>query len=258
MDTYTKDDYERIANAVGVSTADVLKHAIEFEEAATSYRLRIPPAKREGGPTLKLRNQRPKKSKESPELRRQRSEKPKTLSELRKKAQQVEAAARKLLLHLGVRRLDEAPDGPGDHDLFTFLASYSGSSEETVTQATARVGRLAELLEAIDAAKSLEACAYKAAQESVRYAKLLPEGHQGDIAAIGWNADMMSLFKKITGKDPGTGELEIELRGDLASILALSKTGENKAFSTKEKALQIKMVAGARNQRCLHLDHAIL
>jgi len=41
------------------------------------------------------------------------------------------------------------------------------------------------------------------------------------------------------------GELEIQLRGDLASILALSKTGENKAFSTKEKALQIKMVAGA-------------
>jgi hypothetical protein len=46
---------------------------------------------------------------------------------------------------------------------------------------------------------------------------------------------------------PVNGELEIELRGDLASILALSKTGENKAFSTTEKALQIKMVAGARN-----------
>jgi len=57
---------------------------------------------------------------------------------------------------------------------------------------------------------------------------------------------------------PVNGELEIELRGDLASILALSKTGENKAFSTTEKALQIKMVAGARNQRCLHLDHAVL
>ena len=86
MPTYTKDDYERIAGAIGVSTADVLKHAIEFEAAATWYRLRIPPAKREGGPTLELRNQSPKKSKESPERRKQRSEKPKTLSELRKKA----------------------------------------------------------------------------------------------------------------------------------------------------------------------------
>ena len=57
---------------------------------------------------------------------------------------------------------------------------------------------------------------------------------------------------------PVDGELEIELRGDLASILALSKTGKNKAFSATEKALQIKMVAGARNQRCLHLDHAVL
>jgi hypothetical protein len=35
---------------------------------------------------------------------------------------------------------------------------------------------------------------------------------------------------------PVNGELEIELRGDLASILALSKTGENKAFSATEKA----------------------
>jgi len=46
---------------------------------------------------------------------------------------------------------------------------------------------------------------------------------------------------------PVDGELEIELRGDLASILALSKTGKNKAFSATEKALQIKMVAGARS-----------
>lgn len=37
---------------------------------------------------------------------------------------------------------------------------------------------------------------------------------------------------------PVNGELEIELRGDLASILALSKTGGNKAFFTTEKALQ--------------------
>ena len=61
MPTYTKDDYERIANAIDVSTADVLKHEIKFEDAATWYRLRIPPAKREGGPTLELRNQRPKR-----------------------------------------------------------------------------------------------------------------------------------------------------------------------------------------------------
>jgi site-specific DNA recombinase len=57
---------------------------------------------------------------------------------------------------------------------------------------------------------------------------------------------------------PSHGKLKIELRGDLAGILALSEAGKGNAFSANEKALQIKMVAGARNQRCLHLDHAIL
>jgi hypothetical protein len=52
---------------------------------------------------------------------------------------------------------------------------------------------------------------------------------------------------------PVDGKLEIELRGDLASILALSETGKNNAFSAREKALQIKMVAGACNHRELTL-----
>jgi hypothetical protein len=44
---------------------------------------------------------------------------------------------------------------------------------------------------------------------------------------------------------PIDGRLEIELRGNLAGILALSEAGKGSAFSPKEKALQIKMVAGA-------------
>src|SRR5262245_47764800 len=43
---------------------------------------------------------------------------------------------------------------------------------------------------------------------------------------------------------PVDGKLNIELRGDLAGILAMSKAGKAGAFSPKEKALQIKMVAG--------------
>ena len=199
MPTYSQKHFERIATAVGVNAADVLQFRSEFEEAARCYRQNIPPAKRLDGPTLELRNQHPKKSKEPPERH---TKKPKTLSQLRKKAGQVEAAARKLLLHLGVRRLDEAPDGPGDGELLTFLAAHSGSSEEYVIDATARVGRLTELLEAIEAAKRLEAFSYKAAQDAAKFAKLLPKGHQGDVAAIGWIEDMMSLYKKITGEDP--------------------------------------------------------
>ena len=57
---------------------------------------------------------------------------------------------------------------------------------------------------------------------------------------------------------PVDGKLNIELRGDLAGILAMSEEGKAGAFFPKEKALQIKMVAGTRNQRYLHLDLAIL
>jgi hypothetical protein len=200
--TYSQKHFERIATAVGVSVADILQFRSEFEEAARWYRLNIPPARRQDGPALELRNQRTKKAKGPSGVRKQSSKKSRTLSELRKKAEQVEAAARKLLLHLGVRRLGEAPDGPGDRELLTFLAAYSGSSEEEVIDATARVGRLAELLEAIDAAKCLEACPYKAAQEAAEFAKLLPKGHQGDIPVIGWTADMMSFYRRITGEAP--------------------------------------------------------
>ena len=52
---------------------------------------------------------------------------------------------------------------------------------------------------------------------------------------------------------PIDGKLEIELRGDLAGILAMSEAGNASAPSPKEKALQIKMVAGTCNHRELTL-----
>ena len=52
---------------------------------------------------------------------------------------------------------------------------------------------------------------------------------------------------------PVDGKLEIELRGDLAGILAMSEAGKAGAFCPKEKALQIKMVSGACNHRELTL-----
>jgi len=230
---YSEEDFKRIAKAIALPLASVLRYSNDFEAAARWYRLNVSPAKRQEGPTLELRNQRTKKPKKPSELRKHRSNKPKTLSELRKKtkqveaaaqklllhlsvrsfsdapdgsgdAEQVEAAARKLLLHLGVRHLEEAPDGPADRELLTFLASYSGSSEEAVIDATARIGRFAERLEATDAAEFLKTCASKTVQEAVDFAKLLPKGHQGDIAAIEWTAHMMSLYEKITGRKANT------------------------------------------------------
>jgi hypothetical protein len=128
--------------------------------------LNIPPAEREGASTSERRKRRSKKPKKRSELRKQRSKKPKALSQLRRKATQIEAAAKKLLGHVGVYHCRDAPDGPGDRDLLIFLASYSGATEDDVIEATARIGRLAELLEAISAAKFLEGGAAKAAPRS--------------------------------------------------------------------------------------------
>ena len=55
---------------------------------------------------------------------------------------------------------------------------------------------------------------------------------------------------------PTDGELCIELNGQLSGILALAEGALQLGTSSKDKALQIKMVAGARNslrssgQRC--------
>ncbi len=200
--TYSEEDFGRIAKAINKSMADVLEHENEFEEAATWYRLDTTPAKKDEASNLELRKQPSEKPKRLSNLRKQRSPKLKTPSELRRKAKRVEAAARKLLRHLGVYHCREALDGPGDRDLLIFLASYSGRAEEEVTRAIARAGRLAELFEGIDAAKFLEVCADKAAQEAIYFAKLLPERHHGDTAAIKWIAAMMSLYKRITGREP--------------------------------------------------------
>jgi DNA invertase Pin-like site-specific DNA recombinase len=61
-----------------------------------------------------------------------------------------------------------------------------------------------------------------------------------------------SLIDNIT-LTPVDGTLKIELRGELAGMLAISEAGRNGTFSAKEKALQIKMVAGACNHRELTL-----
>ena len=52
---------------------------------------------------------------------------------------------------------------------------------------------------------------------------------------------------------PVEGKFNIELRGDLAGILAMSEGGRKGAVSAKDKALQIKMVAGTCNHRELTL-----
>ena len=53
---------------------------------------------------------------------------------------------------------------------------------------------------------------------------------------------------------PDNGKLRVELYGELAALINLA----NGHPRSKGTGVQITLVAGTRNQRCLHLDHAIL
>jgi len=71
--------------------------------------------------------------------------------------------------------------------------------------ATRRIGRLAELVEAIAAANDLERWARYATDEISKFGGLtVPKGHRGDVAVNDWIAAMLSIYGQITGKGPGT------------------------------------------------------
>jgi hypothetical protein len=206
MLTYSDEDYGRIAEAIDVSFAHVLHHRDGFEAAATWYLLNVPQADRDEGPTAELRPRRDRseQSKTSDEPKNDDVPKPKTHTELRKKAEKIDAAAGKLLKHLGVFQSGDALDGPGDRDLLIFLASYSGTPEEEVIVATAKIGRLTKMLGAVRGAKLLQTCAAKAIQEAERFGELIPKGHAGDRPENEWIAAIMSLYEKITGRKAAT------------------------------------------------------
>jgi len=116
---------------------------------------------------------------------------------------QIANAARKLLRHLGVWKPTQAPDGPAIAVLQVLASTHDGS-EDAVVRATARVGRLVEILEAADAAREFERRARMGAEDVVRIGKLVVlKGHRGEAAVNDWIAAMMSIYKQITGKDPG-------------------------------------------------------
>ena len=72
---------------------------------------------------------------------------------------------------------------------------------------------------------------------------------------------LRSLIDRIELHPRGDGKgVDAELHGDLAEILAFcdQSHGAGKFPQTGVSGSQLSVVAGTRNQRCLHLDHAIL
>ena len=118
---------------------------------------------------------------------------------------QVAKNARRLLKSLGVNDPAEAADGPGSRELLAALVLLGERNEDPVIEATARIGRLAEIVDGLAAAAELEVRAKKAAIEVVKVGKLtVREGNPGDDAINDWIAAMMSLYRRITGKEPAT------------------------------------------------------
>ena len=175
MPTYSEQDFERIAAAIGKDLVHVLQYEKRFEAAAMWFR-----CNREGS---KIKRTAP--------------------STIKNRMEQIANAARRLLWHLEVFNYRNATDGPGDFALLEALASAEDGSEDEVVRATAQIGRLEEIFKAIDAAQTLERLAPKAADDAALRSELtVPKGRRGDWALNIWIADMMGIYKQITGKAP--------------------------------------------------------
>jgi hypothetical protein len=97
------------------------------------------------------------------------------------------------------------PDGPGDRELLEALVPERDANEDRVVEATRRIGRLVEILDAIEAASDFKHRARAGAEEVKHLGQLaVVEGNSGDVAINDWIEAMMSIYHDITGKKPAT------------------------------------------------------
>ena len=170
------EDIVLIAAAIGQDAADVAAREKLFEAAAHWFRLS------RGLPQARSRSPR------------------KTLSQLKAKLRQISQSARRLLKHLGVPtaelgrvRIEDAYNGPGNFEILQVLSWALDHDENPVVVATRRIGRLAEILEAIEAASELEQWAEQSTEEVVEFGQLtVPKGHRGDMPLNNWIAAMLA------------------------------------------------------------------
>jgi hypothetical protein len=141
MPTYSKADFERIAAAIDKDVAHVIRYENRFEAAATWYRLNTAAPQGKGPtPSMMIRS-----------------------------VKQIANTARKLLRHLEVYDCRNAPDGPGDIALLECLASADQGTEDEITGATAQIGRLMEIFNAVDSTRFLKRCAREATKDAEHF-----------------------------------------------------------------------------------------
>ena len=170
--TYSRADFDRIAAAIGKDGAEVMEYADRFESAACWYR------------TVHRAPERV------------------ALSVMRKKTTQIANAARKLLRHLEVYDYRKAPDGPGNIALLELL-SGDRASRNNIIEATAAIGRLITRFSMLSMRSNCRHAARQAVDDAERLSRLTGlRGRRGELAVNVWIADLMSVFKALTGRDP--------------------------------------------------------
>jgi hypothetical protein len=124
-------------------------------------------------------------------------------STIKRQARLIAAAAKKLLRHLEIYDYRNAAEGPQDLALLDALACAEDGTENYVIRATERVGRLAEIFDGIDATQELERRGRKAADDAANIGRLTTlVGRRGEDAVNAWIAEMMGLYKTLTGNEP--------------------------------------------------------
>ena len=179
--TYSNEDFERIAAAIGVSPLAVADYSNQFEATAVWYRSdcrsprRVPP------------------------------------STIKRQAEGIAAAAKRLLWHLEIYDSRNATEGPRDLALLEALALADDGVEENVIRASERVACLVAIFDGIDAAQELERRARAATNDATQRAKrTTPRGRRGNPALRAWIAEMKPIYKKLTGKNP---RISVDARG---------------------------------------------
>ena len=182
MATYSIEDFKRIAAAIGRGVGDIVKYKQLFKRAADWY-----------GLDCGLPRDAPPQPRRTPP------------SKMREKLQRMAKSARRLLQDLEITRYEDADDGPGNFELLEILAAVEEPSEDAVVNATRRIGLLATMMDAIEAASELERRATEAAEDVIAMGNLtVPKGHRGKTAVNNWIAEMMEIYRKITGAEPVT------------------------------------------------------
>jgi hypothetical protein len=173
MPTYTNEDYQRISNAIGTDLTKVVAERNRFEGAVAWVRL---------GACRRLRH---------------------TPAATKKKLDRIRQAATKLLGHLGVASFDNKTNDLPPDTLLRALQLYEDKSEDALANAILQIYRLVEIFDAIDAARDLKQRADTGIEdEEVLGNLIVQKGHSENDVVNGWIAEMMTVYRRITGRNP--------------------------------------------------------